>query len=71
MLSRKEYKKIVKDWNKFKFINETFKSVSKPEGVDEDDWKFDFGYEDEDEFDHIMDKNKDFYSEFDLGLVNY
>ncbi len=65
MINRKEYKKIVREWKKFNFINETFKSVSKPKDVDEDDWKFDFGYEDEDEFDHIMDKNKDFYSEFD------
>ena len=65
MLDRKKYKKIVKEWNRFNLINETFKSVKRPQNVEEDDWKFEFGYEDEEEFDHIMDKNTDFYSEFD------
>lgn len=67
MLNRKEYKKIVREWNRFNFLNEAFRSIKKPEEVDEDDWKFDFGYEDEDSenYNKISSKNKDFYDEFD------
>ena len=65
MINRKKYKKIVREWNKFNFINEGFKSVKRPEDIDEDDWKFDFGYEDEVEFEHITSKNSKFYDEFD------
>ena len=44
-----EYINIVRQWNRHVFINEIFRSTKKPNDVDEDEWKFDFGYEDEDQ----------------------
>jgi hypothetical protein len=67
LINRKEYKKIVKEWNRFNSIQEAFNLVKKPDHVDEDDWKFDFGYEDEteDNYNQVSSKSKEFYNEFD------
>lgn len=66
-MNRKQYKEICREWHKFHIVNEAFKFVKKPDDVDEDDWKFDFGYEDEEEgnYSQVSSKNKEFYDEFD------